>query len=55
MDKKKLSVLFIICMAMESFAPVTAYRVIFTGLVLCCIMGMAVSITLHRYSIRNKT
>lgn len=42
-------------MAMESFAPVTAYRVIFTGLVLCCIMGMAVSITLHRYYIRNKT
>ena len=42
-------------MAMESFAPITAYRVIFTGLVLCCIMGMAVSITLHRYSIRNKT
>lgn len=42
-------------MAMEKFSPVTSYRVIFTGLILCCLMGMLVSITLHRYSKRNKT
>ena len=40
--------------AMEKFAPITAYRVIFTGLVVCCIMGMIISISLHRYSKANK-
>lgn len=37
-------------MAMENFPPIAAYRVIFTGLVICCLMGMAVSVTLHRYA-----
>ena len=40
--------------AMEKFAPITAYRVIFTGLVVCCIMGMLVAIALHRYSRKRR-
>ena len=39
---------------MEKFAAVTAYRVIFTGLVACGIMGMLVSIALHKYSQKRR-
>lgn len=41
-------------MAMEKFRPVAAYRVIFGGLVVCCIMGSAVSAVLHRYAVKLK-
>ncbi len=37
-------------MAMEKFDSVMAYRVIFTGLVVCGVLGMLVSRALHRYS-----
>lgn len=40
--------------AMEKFAPITAYRVIFTALVGCCIMGIIVSVSLHRYAKRKR-
>ena len=40
--------------AMEKFAPVIAYRVIFTALVGCCIMGIIVSVSLHRYAKRKR-
>ena len=41
-------------MVMEKFAPIIAYRVIFTGLVACGIMGMLVAIALHKYSKKSK-
>ena len=41
-------------MAMENYAPVIAYRIIFSGLIVCCLMGMAVSLALHRYSKTEK-
>ena len=41
-------------MAMEKFVPVTAYRVIFGGLVVCGVMGMLVAISLHKYSQKSK-
>ena len=41
-------------MAMENFAPITAYRIIFSGLAVCCLLGMAVSLTLHGYSKVNR-
>ncbi|MBR5806004.1 MAG: MFS transporter [Oscillospiraceae bacterium] len=37
-------------MAMEKFRPIIAYKIIFTGLVVCCLVGMMISLTLHRYS-----
>ncbi len=40
--------------AMENFDTITAYRVIFTGLIICCVFGMVISVSLHRYSKRNK-
>ena len=39
--------------AMEKFATVTAYRIIFLALIACAVMGMAVSLTLHAHS-KNK-
>ena len=40
--------------AMEKFATITAYRIIFLGLVACGIMGMLVALSLHRYSKKHK-
>lgn len=40
--------------AMEQFVPHTAYRVIFTGLVVCCLLGAVMAAVLHSYSVKLK-
>ncbi len=39
---------------MENLPAIAAYRVIFTGLILCCVAGCTVAMTLHRYSLKLK-
>ena len=35
---------------MESFAPLQAFRIIFSALVVCCLAGMSFAVVLHKYS-----